>query len=284
MTWQAEEATDPHVLPLRMEYGGAAWEQWFLLLSDVHWDNPHCDRAMLSRLLRQANERNAGILSFGDWFDAMGGKYDPRMVKDGVRPEHQQGNYLDVLVDDSAAYLEPYRQNLVMLADGNHETAIRKRLETDLTQRLAQLLGVRAMGYTGYVQFRFSNQGNKGGRSTTVLYYTHGDGGGGPVTRGVISTNRRAVSYPDANIVVSGHIHESWIVSVPRHRITQRGTRYIDEQVHVQLSTLKQEATLGSGYHMEKGRGPKPLGGAWLRFYWDRNVQGRIDFEVTRAK
>lgn len=41
------------VLTVRMEVG-EGWEKWFLLMADVHWDNPHCDRPMLQRHLKQA--------------------------------------------------------------------------------------------------------------------------------------------------------------------------------------------------------------------------------------
>ena len=113
-------------------------EAEFLLISDLHWDNPHCERALLKEHLDEAVRREAGILVFGDFFCAMQGKYDKRADKSALRPEHQATNYLDALVDTAATWLEPYSKNIVMLADGNHETAIRKHLETDLLERLCQ--------------------------------------------------------------------------------------------------------------------------------------------------
>ena len=39
----------------------AKFEQWILLLSDVHIDNPSCQRHVLTKLLKMAVERRAAI-------------------------------------------------------------------------------------------------------------------------------------------------------------------------------------------------------------------------------
>ena len=47
------------------------WQQWFLTASDVHLDNPHCDRGLLRAHLDEAVQRDAGILLLGDTLDLM---------------------------------------------------------------------------------------------------------------------------------------------------------------------------------------------------------------------
>jgi hypothetical protein len=42
--------------------------QEFLLISDLHWDNPHCDRTLLANHLKEAQRRNAGVIVNGDFF------------------------------------------------------------------------------------------------------------------------------------------------------------------------------------------------------------------------
>lgn len=93
----------------------------FLLLSDLHWDNPKTDRVLLKKHLDQAKEKNASILIFGDLFCAMQGKYDPRGSKESVRPEHNVNNYLDALVDTAIEYFTPYKENILFISPGNHE-------------------------------------------------------------------------------------------------------------------------------------------------------------------
>lgn len=275
----AEQAND--VLTVRMDNVLDGWEQWFLLLSDVHWDNPHCRRDILHRLLGQAKDRKAGVFIFGDLFCLMQGKYDPRASKDSIRPEHQVNNYLDAVVDTAVADFAPYADNLEMVTPGNHETSILKRQETDVIQRFAARLGVRAGGYSGFVRFQFSRGSSN--RHSHVLYFHHGYAGGGPVTRGTIQTSRRSVYLPDPTFLVSGHIHENWVMAVPRVRISSNGRVYQDEQLHIQLPTLKDEYTMAGGWHVEQGRPPKPLGGAWLHFFYDTHARGNVGYQVLRA-
>ena len=119
------------------------WEQWFLLTSDRHWDNPKSNWDLQKEHMDEALKRGAGIIDCGDFFCAMQGKYDPRSSKDDLRPEHQGSNYLDSLVNTAADFFEPYAKNLIMIARGNHEAAILKRQETDLIERLVSVLNYR---------------------------------------------------------------------------------------------------------------------------------------------
>ena len=270
------------VTTVRMTGIDAGWEQWFLLTSDIHWDNPHCDRALYKKHLDQAKDRNSGIFCFGDFFCAMQGKFDKRSSRESLRPEHQSNNYFDALVDTATDYLTPYRDNIVMFSPGNHETAIAKHNETDLMRRLCNSLDIACGGYAGYVRFLFSRN-ESGGRTNHKLFYHQGYGGGGPVTKGVIQTNRRAVWLPDAHSVITGHVHESTSVVLPRVRLAPSGVTYLDEQTHITLATYKQEFDLKGGWHLERGAPPKPLGGMWLRFFWNSQSRNHIGHEFVRA-
>ncbi len=275
------------------------WEQWFLLSSDRHHDNPKTDQDLEKKHLDQALERNAGILDFGDLFCAMQGRYDPRSNKGDIRPENHCNNYLDSLVDTAVDFYKPYAKNIILLGKGNHETSILKRQEVDLNQRLTYGLNqnggnIISGGYSGWIMFSFGQGKDKNGKRGQVqrynMWYHHGHGGGGPVTKGVIQANRRATFLPDAHFVVGGHVHEEWRVTYQRARLNQTGKPYQDEQMHICLPTYKDEYRDGvDGWHIEKGRPPKPLGAAWLRFYYDR-VRGKdkansyINYEFLRAK
>lgn len=261
------------------------WEQWFLLRSDVHHDNPKCNQELEKKHLDEAKECGAYIIDNGDLFCAMQGKWDKRSSKDAIRPEHQSGNYLDRLVDTAAEFYAPYAENFLVLGRGNHETAIRGKHETDLTDRLAAKLRdkgseVLAGGYGGFVKFIFRISTVS---TSKVLHYYHGSGGGGPVTRGVIQTNRMAVYCPDAHIILTGHTHDSWEMRIARMRLSQSGEVYRDEQVHVRCAGYKDAWGDGSsGWEVERMLGPKPQDAAWLRFY--RVNDREIDFEIQRAK
>lgn len=271
------ERTGPKVLTIR-DTVTSGWEQRHLLISDIHFDSIHCDRKLLSKHLEQAKSSGAGVIVVGDWFDAMQGKQDRRGSKQDIRPEDKRDNYLDSIVDNSASYLAAYQPHLIMLSDGNHETAITRHAETDLLERLTRYLDTQHMPYSGFLRFMFS--GKSGGRTTKRLYYHHGAGGGGPVTKGVPAAHRRAASV-EADIYVSGHIHESWYLENVMTKCNDNGRIQYCTQHHVQLPTYKQEA--GEGYHDEKGRPAKPLGGYWLIFHYDNTQPGNVGIRFERA-
>jgi hypothetical protein len=277
---------NPHCLIIDHEFKKGA-EQWYLLSSDRHWDNPHSDWKLQKKHLDEARERNAKIIDVGDLFCAMQGKYDRRASKENIRPEHQNGSYLDALVDTASDWFKPYADMFAMVSYGNHETAILKNHETDLIERFVTLLNHKAGTeltkglYTGWIRFQFKHKDSGGMRQSYNLNFTHGYGGGGPVTKGVIQTNRKAVYLPDAHFCISGHIHESWLMTIQRERLNKYGVPSLDEQVHITMPTYKEEYLIGMDYHRQNGRPPKPLGAWWLRFYYKNK---KIKYEFTRAK
>ncbi len=264
------------------------WERWFLLSSDRHHDNAHTNWDLEKKHLDEAVARGAGILDFGDLFCAMQGKWDKRADTDQCRPEHKEGRYLDSLVETAAEFYEEYAKNWLFLSSGNHETSILKRHETDLTERLAEQMGRSKTGnpivgaYCGYIRFRASRADHNSTQGSLVLYYHHGYGGGGPVTRGVIQTNRMSVYLPDPDIVVSGHTHDSWVVPVARSRLARSGKTYIDRQTHIRIPGYKDEFTGGDGWHNHRGGPPKPNGAYWLRIF--SNSAGELDYEIREAR
>ena len=266
------------------------WEQWVLLTSDNHHDNRYCDRKLELRHLDQAKEREAVILNFGDLFCAMQGKYDPRSSMDDIRKEDVGQDYLDRIVKHAAEFYGPYAENFLLLGKGNHETNVRKRHGTDLTSNLAHRLNAdyggacHVGGYGGYVRFMFNVQ--KTNRQSINLKYFHGAGAGSAiVTRGVIQTNRMAVYLPDADIVCGGHTHDSWVLPRARERLSNQGKVYKDLLWFVRIPGYKDEYGDGSeGFHVEKGRDPRPIGAAWCRFYFNGRLAGqRMQAEITQA-
>jgi len=96
------------------------------------------------------------------------------------------------------------------------------------------------------------------------MYYNHGWGGGGPVTKGAIDYNRLAADV-DADIYLMGHIHQLDQNISKRLSLTGCG-RVRARRIHfVRSSTYKDEyGEGGTTWHIEKGRRARPLGGWWL--------------------
>jgi len=250
-----------------------------LLQFDEHWDNPHSNQMLIAKHMQDAVDEGAPIIKGGDTFCCMQGRYDPRRARRGVRPEHDYPNYVDRLVSGYAEFAEFAAPNIAFMGRGNHELAILKNLETDLIERTAERLRVvgspvHTSGIGGWILIRLNVTATV--KLCVPIFFHHGYGGGGPVTKGVIQTNRRAVYLPDAQVVISGHVHEEWSVVQARDRINiKTGRVYQDEQLHVCVPTYKDEYDPeNSSWHSLNGRPPKPVGGTWLEFTVQKGFDG----------
>ena len=264
--WWDMAQTDPNAWKLDIQFSGKGDTRRVLLLADLHWDNAHCRLDLLQATLNEAKRIGAPVFSFGDHFCAMQGKWDKRASADALRDEHRGGNYLDLLVQTCADWFQPYRDNLAMISLGNHETAIRRHHQVDLTQQLVGLLRregspVVAGPYWGFIviQGRMLDGATKS--DTIKLHFSHGFGGGGPITRGLIDHSRTRSDY-DCDVHVSGHIHRRNCDENVITRVTSLGKVYQQSQLYLRCSTWKDESR--DGYHVEKGRAGRPIGGWWL--------------------
>lgn len=262
------------------------WRKRFCILGDPHWDNPKCDRLFLRRVLDEAKRDDAPVISLGDTFCAMQGRFDPRRMPEDVRPEHMVNDYLDALVYTAAEWWRPYARQIALLGKGNHESTILKNNQVDLVRNLSYMLRQETDNmekravvghYGGRLYFDFRDPSGRLVQRDLARYF-HGSGGGGPVTKGTIQPNRRAVMWPDAKFVMVGHIHEAWLFPIKRER-SKAGSSYMDIQWHIQTPTFKEEYGKGNdGWHVERGAPPKPIGCAWIEFYY---YKGRIESRIT---
>jgi hypothetical protein len=275
------EKNSVNVLTVHFDEVREGWEHWFLLSSDRHHDSEGCNRELEIEHLEMVQERKGHVLDFGDIFDCMQGKYDPRRSYPEMRPEYLEAmiktktGYLDVIGKDAVQFYKKYAEHFLLISQGNHETAILSHNDTDLIDRLVYGLNTEAKTqihkgtYGGWVRFCFKIQ--KTQCESLNLKYFHGSGGGGPVTKGTIQSNRQAVFLPDAGIVVNGHIHENWLLALSRERLSEAGKVSQDIQYHVRTGTYKNDYGDGSGgWHVERGAPPKPMGAVWMRLYYDR--------------
>ena len=251
--------------------------QEFLLISDLHWDNPHCDRGLLKNHLDEAVKRNAAIILNGDTYCCMGGKYDRRADKSLIRPEHNTDRYFDAIVDTSVEWFAPYAKNILLIGYGNHETAIIKHGETDLLQRFVSTINyatgsaIQVGGYGGTIDIRVLHDTIRG--VNFVVHYFHGHSGGGAVSRGVIHDQRLLAGTEGYDLTWMGHVHELYYHQNMIHRYERSTKTLLQKPVHqLRTATYKEEWDGGyMGFHTERGRGPKPLGGYWLKLETSRN-------------
>lgn len=247
----------------------------FLLLSDLHWDNPKCDRALLTHHLDQAKTLGARVGLNGDTLCLMQGLYDPRKSKSSIRPEHNYKDYLDRVLDTAIEYFTPYAHLIDFIGEGNHESSVSRRQETDILNRLVKGLNqandtnIGRGGYGGWWvnRFKFDSKNYVSHR----LKYFHGSGGGGPVTKGTIQHNRALTKYAGADLIWMGHVHENYELDYQVEFINRSDIIQHKKVLMVRTATYKEEYTKGKGgWHVERGAAVKPLGGRWLELHVSR--------------
>lgn len=100
---------------------GPGWEQWILLRSDAHHDNPKCQTKLEEEHLKLAVKRNAVVIDLGDCLDLMQGVSDRRQCKSQLRSSQLAAAYFDRVIEEAAEFYAPYACNWAVMGQGNHE-------------------------------------------------------------------------------------------------------------------------------------------------------------------
>jgi len=265
----------------------------YLLISDLHWDNPHCNRKLLKKHLDEAKEKNSKVFINGDLFCLMQGKGDPRRSKDDIRPEHNNAKYLDSIIKTAVEWFKPYAEIIEVIGYGNHETTIIKHQETDVLERFVERLNTEAKpknevylsGYGGWICTKFTQESkNKKKPSRThKIKFHHGYGGGGPVTKGTIQHQREAVKIANADLIWMAHVHEDYEMTYMQESLDYLGNITLKEILMLRTPSYKEEYQDGfGGFHIERGRPVKPLGGRWLKLSINKEGEKRVIKQYTR--
>lgn len=292
--------TNRNVLKLQHVFTPNSRSQTYLMISDIHWDNPKCNRTLLEKHLKEAQRRKAKVLVNGDFFCLMQGKGDPRRSKDDIRPEHNKANYLDAIVKDAVEWWGKYKDVLLFIGYGNHETSIIKHQETDILQRFVDLFNatqkpkqaLQIGGYGGWVVMqknKVKSRNNKKyleSQSAKYIHYFHGSGGGGPVTANMIQHQRNSAYTEGADMIWIGHTHDMFYHTRKKHQINKVSFKPENKDLDfLQTASYKEEyQDRNSGWHVERGAPPKPLGGYWLELKVDSlNNASELFWELTKT-
>lgn len=288
--WKIEEIS-PTVHRMRIKYvNNMDWKFRILCTSDEHLDHVDSDHYLIKKHLEEAKKHHYPNIKMGDLFCAMQGKKDPRKSRLALREcLNDKEEYFDSVVEYGFDFLKPYAKEYAFQALGNHETAIISHNETNLLNRLITRLKfldspVCLGGYSGWIKLQFTHETTGAQRQSINIRYMHGAGGSAPVTKGMIKTNRRAVSFPDADIILSGHTHEAFVAPITREKISDHGKIFKSEQLHVQIPSYKDETTgKAAGFAVEREFPLKPVGAYWLEFWYDPR-DCKIKYDAFRAR
>lgn len=257
------------------------FEHKVVLQSDIHFDNPSTNLIEYERELSKAKDLGHGIVIVGDLFCAMQGNKDRRGSKMSLKDSHRVHNYYDKIVDEAVEFFAPYAGNILVIFNGNHETAVSKNNERDLIYNLVDKLQykhgheIQQGGYHGYIRWRFSMTNNEGvpNRTRTKTGYFHHGNWGGVISKGAQAVTRYSSMVPDADFVATGHTHDQWVMSHPQFRLKRSGAVEVHKQWHVKIGTFKEEFSKPNGWAIEKITMPKSIGGAEVVFSYDRKTE-----------
>lgn len=237
-----------------------------LFCSDIHFDSPECDRKLLAKHFAEADI----ILIFGDFFDMMQGKYDPRRSYSDILPQYKGADYLDLVLSDAIKFLKPFARKIALFTYGNHETSVVSRCNTDPLKNLVALLNfkyktqIQVGGYQGVVVYQ-SRVGMNLNYSCKIFYH-HGSGGNAKRSKGMLDNQIDGFAFPDADIIVKGHNHSKWHdLSNVRLKLDQNFKLIHSPQHVLRLGTYK-TSKIDSGWEVEKGFLPSKLGGWFINF------------------
>ena len=278
--WTTEEIKR-NIHKVQFEHGEPAT---MLLISDVHFDSKKCDRKLLTKHFEEIRNRNGYVIVNGDWFDLMQGKYDPRGSKYDIRPEYNKGDYIDSVIRDSAQWLAQWGVP-IFFGQGNHETNILRRLETNVLERLCEQLrslGTMAYvgGYSGWLIIQSKRIGNSSKPKTmqTVVHYHHGSGGNAQRSKGILKADINQMQNPDADIIIRGHDHNKWYLPVTVQRLNGRYNEEKQSTVHhLQTGSYKLQGDRFAGWETEKGFPVTRMGG-WFLNITDTYDANRVDY------
>jgi len=260
-----------------------------LMMSDVHFDSVKCDRKLLKKHLDEAKESNSLVFIFGDWFDLMQGRYDPRRNYTDMREEYRHTeSYYDTVIKDSVDFLSNYIDVLAFISYGNHETSIVKNNQTDPLERLVWGLKskhpnciLQKGSYGGWIRFCMRQKSGAGTRSFTVKYH-HGQRSNAQRSKGILQVDMDAMKWPDVDLIVKGDDHMRWFYpSVVRTILGNEGHIKTSTQKHIRLGSYKDG--LGDeafGWEVEKAFAQTSLGGWWVTL--TRRDKG-IESEIKEA-
>jgi len=170
---------------------------------------------------------------------------------------------LDKLEDDFRPIIKA--KIPLVIVSGNHDEYLEEiGLSAELTRRLGG--SARYLGGEGFIRIK-TGRGHNLGSYTTVVYATHGTGGGktpGPK----VNAMQRYYEWIDADVVMAGHVHDGDIRIIPSYGVQRSEMLKLQRRARVMYrapSFVRRSIEGVVGYQGKKGYPSSDEGLMWVR-------------------
>jgi predicted phosphodiesterase len=185
------------------------------LMSDLHIGGLHVDYDLIEKELKRAKSMGAKIAINGDIFDAILPGDRKRYRANNLHPRMYQAG--DDMIGESIRWaieiLEPYKDDIIMIGDGNHDDAVARYHHIEPVKHLVIALNgagkstIKYGGYHGFIHVKVPTKAAERRFGHYVIHYHHGAGGAAPVTKGAISFSRAQMWLEGVDAIWRGHTH-----------------------------------------------------------------------------
>lgn len=197
---------------------GDCFELWGL--GDFHAGAPDfAEQALRKDIKRIVDNPLARVMLMGDYGDLIDPRRDRRADSQPIPERYRdamfaEGGIPTETVAHVCELLEPVRDRVIGMLEGNHETAVRKHMDRSIASEIAKELDIssKLLGYGGFVHWGFKRRSNgesfRGANCLVTIHAHHGYQAGRRPGAKLNEAQLEKSRYPTADIIMRGHAHE----------------------------------------------------------------------------
>lgn len=216
------------------------------LYSDLHIGSADTDYRLLKRELQDSVNAGAVIAINGDVMDLIlpgdRKRYKPESLHHSIRG---RSDVVNATVDMAAELLQVCCHNILMIGEGNHESATEKCNSVNATKLLIEKIGgnINYGGYSGFLDFRVKGVSKS---HRYLIFYHHGAGRGGAK-----QYLDKMVRMAEADLFWVGHRHD---------RVIDGAGRFVCPVGGDDVRIRSMRFAMSGSYTRTNGRGVLPYG------------------------
>ena len=182
---------------------------YMLPFGDIHWDSRYSNHRLIKKKIQEIKNEGYYTLLVGDTFDKL---FFHWLLKD------LQTDDLNSALETMAQLLQPIRDRIFLMMDGNHERGMEKKTGFNLGEALANKLKIPYCRGFAILHLRLGNHRKSSKRMLSYIgLITHGYGGGRTKGAKANKAARLGDLLEGCDFTIMGHVHDP--NSIPTSRL-----------------------------------------------------------------